>query len=71
MLMMGEARRRTACDNLNHRRSQAPVRHCPRCGVVVNERIGLRQCNDAKHAAARREQSTYCIDCGLQLISLR
>ena len=28
------------CPNMNHRRSNAPVRHCPDCGAVVNGQVG-------------------------------
>jgi len=67
---MGEQRKRgVACDNMNHRRAQAPVRHCPACGGVVNEHVVTRQCSDAQHAAARRQQTVYCVDCGTQLMS--
>lgn len=58
----------SACDNLNHRRSNAPVGHCPQCGAVVNANVRPQPCDDARHAAARRQQSMYCVDCGQQLI---
>jgi predicted RNA-binding Zn-ribbon protein involved in translation (DUF1610 family) len=61
-------RRLTACSNMNHRRSDAPVSHCPQCGEVVNAGIPARRCDDAKHAAARRRQSEFCVDCGEHLI---
>ena len=67
--MMGQSKRRTACDNLNHRRANAPVRHCPACGGVVNEGVDVRQCSDAHHAAARRRHSVFCVDCGMRLIA--
>lgn len=59
------------CDNMNHRRSNAPVSHCPECGGVVNARIASEGCNETKHAAARRRQSRFCVDCGTQLVVLR
>ncbi len=57
-----------ACENMNHRRQDAPVAHCPQCGSVVNPSIVAAPCTDAKHAAARRRQSAYCVDCGGMLI---
>jgi ribosomal protein S27E len=69
--MMGQLKGSNACDNLNHRRAQVSVRHCPSCGGVVNERVGTRQCSDAQHAAARRQRTVFCVDCGTQLISPR
>lgn len=57
-----------ACHNMNHRRRDAPVGHCPQCGGVVNAQAALRGCSDDKHAAARRRQSTFCVDCGKKLI---
>ncbi len=58
------------CENLNHRRPNAPVRHCPQCGGVVNERMhGGGSCDDAQHLAARRTFAAYCIRCGKQLIA--
>jgi hypothetical protein len=59
------------CDNMNHRRQDAPVGHCPQCGGVVNSSIVAAPCDASKHAAARRRQSAYCVDCGLMLISQR
>jgi len=56
---------------MNHRRPDAPVAHCPQCGGVVNPRAAADACNEAKHAAARRRQSTFCIDCGAQLVVWR
>jgi hypothetical protein len=58
-----------ACENLNHRRPNAPVRHCPQCGGVVNDRMRIEGCDDAQHLAARRSHAAYCIRCGKQLIA--
>jgi predicted RNA-binding Zn-ribbon protein involved in translation (DUF1610 family) len=63
------AYRATRCDNVNHARSNAPVRHCPACGAVVNAQKVRSACEEAKHAAARRRQTRYCTDCGAQLIA--
>ena len=65
---MGRFGRSDLCDNQNHRRSNAPVSHCPQCGSVVNERIPPKQCSEANHAAGRRDRAAFCIDCGTQLI---
>ena len=56
------------CENMNHRRSDAPVGHCPACGGVVNARVASGGCDETKHAAARRRQSRFCVDCGTQLV---
>ena len=56
------------CANMNHRRSNAPVRHCPECGGVVNAQVATQQCSEEKHATARRRLNTYCVACGAQLI---
>jgi len=58
----------TPCANLNHRRSHPPFRHCSRCGGVVNERVSTYRCTEVKHAAARREQGMFCVDCGTRLM---
>lgn len=63
--------RPTACENMNHRRPNAPVGHCPDCGAVVNASIRVGACTDAAHAGARRRQLTYCVDCGTRLIVAR
>lgn len=57
------------CDNMNHRRPNAPVGHCPQCGEVVNPGASQTGCGDEKHAAARRRQAAYCVDCGERLIA--
>jgi ribosomal protein L37AE/L43A len=56
------------CDNMNHRRANSPVAHCSECGRVVNDRLTGRQCQEDRHAEARRRQSVYCVHCGQQLI---
>jgi hypothetical protein len=61
----------TSCPNLNHRRSDAPVRYCPQCGGTVNADQPVAACTEDRHAAARRQQSTYCAHCGVRLIGTR
>ena len=56
------------CPNLNHVRMNPPVRFCPTCSKEVNARISIPMCSEEKHAKSRRERSTYCVDCGKQLI---
>jgi hypothetical protein len=56
------------CDNMNHRRANSPVAHCIQCGRVVNPLLRGGRCEEHRHAEARRRQSTYCVDCGQQLI---
>ena len=56
------------CPNLNHRRTDAPVRCCPNCGHVVNERIPIKNCSEETHAKRRMEHSTFWVDCGEQII---
>ena len=57
------------CDNMNHRRRDAPVGHCPECGAVVNPNHKTARCDESKHTAARRRQLTFCVDCGTRLMS--
>jgi len=56
------------CSNMNHSRTNAPVKHCPMCGEVVNSAIRNR-CDDVKHAARRKERSMFCHDCGKKLVT--
>ena len=56
------------CTNLNHRRSDAPVGHCPDCGGLVNRAFHRAGCPEAEHDSARRRRSAFCVNCGLQLI---
>ena len=67
--MRVQPERRNLCDNQNHRRADAPVRNCPSCGDVVNERVRARQCSDGAHAAARKDRNVFCVDCGTRLMS--
>ena len=57
------------CDNMNHRRRDAPVGHCPECGGVVNAERSSAGCDESKHAAARRRQLIFCVDCGARLMA--
>lgn len=66
---MQQSTRMNLCENLNHRRANAPVRHCPTCGGVVNERVRAQQCSEVQHAVVRRERSVFCADCGTRLIA--
>jgi hypothetical protein len=59
------------CENMNHRRRDAPVAHCPQCGGVVNSALTPVACNDAKHSVARRQQAAFCVDCGAALLIAR
>ena len=63
--------RPTLCENMNHRRANAPVPYCPQCGVVVNRAIPHRDCTVEQHAVSRRQGSTFCVGCGTQLIASR
>lgn len=55
------------CPNLNHRRSDAPVRSCPTCGGVVNDKIRSIHCTDLDHARRRKAGDMYCTGCSEQL----
>ena len=66
--MMGRFTQSNRCENMNHRRANAPVSHCAQCGSVVNAGIRAQACSDAQHAAARRQQNVFCVNCGKQLI---
>ena len=68
---MMPAGRSNSCENMNHCRRDAPVGYCPQCGGVVNAAVATGQCSDTKHAAARLQQSTFCVDCGKQLVMRR
>lgn len=68
---MAVLNRARACENMNHRRRDAPVGHCPACGGVVNAQLVVAVCSESKHASARRRQSTFCVDCGGQLVFRR
>jgi hypothetical protein len=54
------------CRNMNHSRTNVPVRFCPNCGEVVNNAI-KRRCDEIKHAERRKDRSTFCSDCGKKL----
>ena len=61
-------RQSNPCENMNHRRPNAPVPFCPQCGGQVNGRLPSQDCSAAKHAASRRQQTVYCADCGTKII---
>ena len=61
----------TACENMNHRRRDAPVSHCSECGGTVNADLPATQCDDSKHAVARRQGRAFCVACGTRLITAR
>lgn len=57
------------CPNLNHGRSNPPIRCCIECGKVVNANFVVKKCSDDEHAKDRRNRYKYCGDCGVQLIT--
>ena len=59
----------TSCPNLNHRRSDAPVRFCPQCGEVVNRAVAIKRCRASEHAHRRLNRDAVCVDCGERLIT--
>lgn len=69
MCVIGQTKPKQTCENLNHRRANAPVAHCPQCGGVVNPSLRAARCDDARHTIARRTFAHYCINCGTQLIA--
>ena len=56
------------CPNLNHRRSNSPVRFCPKCGEVVNNAVAVKRCSEMTHAQRRQDRDQFCVDCGEQLV---
>ena len=58
----------TSCPNLNHRRSDAPVRFCPQCGAVVSRGVAMKRCSEREHAQKRQNGDEFCVDCGERLI---
>ena len=56
------------CPNDNHGRAVVTVRCCPNCGKVLNEKIPAGRCSPERHASRRREQHSYCVDCGDRLL---
>lgn len=69
--MIGRPRQPNPCDNMNHRRLDAPVGYCPQCGGVVNESARRERCSDDEHAVARRRHTVFCVQCGTRLIAER
>ena len=69
--MTGFRRTPIACDNMNHRRANAPVPHCPQCGGVVNPHAPRWNCTNDQHATARRQGTVFCIGCGTRLVVAR
>lgn len=69
--MIGPKRSPNACENMNHRRANAPVPYCPQCGGVVNQDLPRRACTTEQHAVSRRQGSMFCLGCGIQLIANR
>ena len=60
-----------ACENMNHRRTDAPVPDCPQCGGLVNRDLPPKACSAEEHALSRRKGSVFCVGCGAQLIVSR
>jgi len=69
--MIGRTRQPNPCENMNHRRGNAPVGYCPQCGGVVNESVHAEPCTEVRHASARQHHAAFCVHCGTQLIFAR
>ena len=66
-----EAMTMNACNNLNHRKSDAPVRFRSMCGEVVNDRRSARSCTAEEHASRRKNRDLFCVYCGKALAERR
>jgi hypothetical protein len=55
-----------SCPNMNHSRSNAPIKFCPSCGKSFGNQA-FKKCDNEKHAARRKGGDQFCIDCGLPL----
>ena len=69
--MMQPRRSPIDCDNMNHRRTDSPVPYCPQCGRVVNPTLPRQACEAERHAKSRLQGSTFCVQCGEELIVRR
>jgi hypothetical protein len=69
--MTGSRRQPNPCGNMNHRRANAPVGHCPWCGGVVNAAVRTDACTEEHHALGRRRHTVFCVHCGIRLIVTR
>jgi hypothetical protein len=56
------------CPNMNHSRSNAPVRFCPSCGEKFSSTAPKVSCDEAKHASRRKDRNAFCHDCGKKLV---
>ena len=57
------------CFNYGHVRKNPPVRFCPNCGEVVNDKIPIKQCSKESHTRRRMDLGIFCVDCGQPLTS--
>jgi hypothetical protein len=65
-----QSKKAIACDNLNHRRANAPVAHCPQCGGIVNQSLRApRAATIRTHSAARRTFAALLHHLRTQLIA--
>ena len=56
------------CPNVNHRRANAPVWHCPNCGGAGNGEGPTKNFHKDNHAKQRRQRNTFRLDCGKRFI---
>ncbi|MDG0817236.1 hypothetical protein [Bdellovibrio svalbardensis] len=56
----------TRCPNMNHGKTNAPVKFCPNCGEVLNAAVRVR-CDEDKHKHLRKSRISFCTDCGKSL----
>lgn len=57
---------RERCANMNHSRSNAPIKFCPTCGEIVN-RLAQGRCDKITHMALRKDRHAFCTTCGEKL----
>jgi hypothetical protein len=57
---------RQSCPNMNHGRTNPPIRFCPLCGEMVNRAV-TRTCDKTAHLSRRKNRDQYCVDCGKKL----
>mgnify|MGYP002146686187 FL=1 len=57
------------CRNMNHGRTNPPVRFCPNCGEKLKS-ASVASCDEEKHRSRRKDRNHFCHDCGKDLTKM-
>lgn len=59
------------CKNFNHGRMLVSIQYCSDCGEKFKVQADSKNCTEFIHDDKRKNQKSFCCDCGIRLSPIR